>query len=90
VQTTGIGVHEGRQDQAAARAAPAVWGEGTGRAVLLWKTQGESSEQPGRERGRADVVEARVSYPSSVSSRSEVGSSDMSTGNGAGAGDTRI
>jgi hypothetical protein len=58
--------------------------------VLLWKTQGESSEQPRREGRRADVVEARVSYSSSVSSRSEAGSSDMSTGNGAGAGDTRI
>jgi len=47
VQTANVGVHEGGQSQAIAtdtwrrrRPSPAVWGGGTGRAVLLWKRRG--------------------------------------------------
>jgi hypothetical protein len=73
VQTTDVGVHEGGQGQAAAtdawrkrRLLPSVWGESTGRAVLLWKRWGRvfcaawKRQAPRRcGRGRGESFEQR-------------------------------
>jgi hypothetical protein len=52
---------------------PAVWGGGTGRAVMLWKRRGESSERPERDGRRVGVDEAGASHPRSVGNGSEAG-----------------
>jgi hypothetical protein len=97
VQTAGVGVHEGKQGQAAVidtwrRCKPllVVWGGGTGRAVLCARGGGESSRWRGRDGRRAGVEEAEASHPSSVGSGSEAGGSDASAGNGAGASSAQI
>jgi hypothetical protein len=103
VQTTGVGVHEGGQGQAAAtdawrrrRPPPTVWEGGTGCAVLLWKRRGESLVWPGRDGRRVGVEEAGASHPSSLCNGSEAGGLDVtggldvSVGNKAGTGGRRI
>jgi hypothetical protein len=62
VQTTGIGIYEGGQGQAAATDAwsrrkppAALWGEGTGRTVMLWKEAGACLPGGLKEMGAAPV-----------------------------------
>ena len=93
MQTAEVGIHEGEQGQAAATdawrrcwSAAAVWGGGTGRAVLLRKRLGESSGQSRRDRRYVGVEEVGANQLISEDSGSKAGGLNASAGNGVGAG----
>jgi hypothetical protein len=96
VQTAGAGVYEAGQGQSAATdmwrrrmLPPAVWGGGTGHAVLLWKRRGRVFQAAWKRRAPRRCGRGEGESSSSVGSGSEAGS-DASTGNKAGTGGTRI